>query len=150
VTDQTLAERAGAVLQEWGGKLSHLEFRVNYKNADVEEPFALVRIAFPRTGYGPPEERLLSGYDTAEAMYRHVISDYGQPPPLIKTLRVTPLPAEIYVDEATNSVRAEMNILFTPASVRAARHRAEEEADALERNSKGRSQLKTIPPQPRG
>jgi hypothetical protein len=51
---------------------------------------------------------------------------------MIKTLRVTPLPAKIHIDQTANSVRAEMNMLFTPASARAARHRAEKEGAAHE------------------
>src|ERR1039457_6046791 len=76
---ESLAKQAAAVLQEQAGRLSRLELRVDYKNTYVEEPFALVQILSPRTGYGPPEERLVRGDDTAEAMYRNVISTYGTP-----------------------------------------------------------------------
>ena len=90
MSDQVLAKQAAAVLKARAGKFTRYEFRTNYKNAHLEEPFALVQVVSPATGMGPPEERLLSGCDTADAMYRHVIAFYAdatpQPPSVRKNI----------------------------------------------------------------
>lgn len=85
--DPRLARQAAAVLRDRSDKLSHFEFRVNYKTTYVEEPFALVQVLSPRPGDGSPEERIVRGYDTAEAMYEDVISNYSSPTPAPKAER---------------------------------------------------------------
>jgi hypothetical protein len=51
---------------------------------------------------------------------------------MLKTLRFTPLPAVVHFNPTTNTVVAEINMVFTVAAARQARHRAEEEAAADE------------------
>lgn len=46
---------------------------------------------------------------------------------MVKTLRFTPLPARVHVDQTANTARADINMTFTTAGARAVRHRAEAE-----------------------